>query len=195
MSIFSSPFGMFSEVEPVNLMKDSQDLAFYLHSEKICTSERKALDFGLVESIWLWPNITYEKTTPYHFQVNLHSLGDHTVIEVKQDIQTITREEFASGENSILVIQWTSGNGMRWTWIRPAVTEYEHSNVWNPLWQPSCAFDAKYWQSHWCMPWGRESFSFSNPQWNILLLLKGTIHAHLVFRRYCGTSRAFCSEK
>ena len=96
VNLFVSILICFPEVGTIKFDKDSQDLFFTFILKKIGTSERKALDFGLVRiDMALAQYHRMKKTIPYRYQVNVHSLGDHAVIEVKRDIQTITREEIS----------------------------------------------------------------------------------------------------
>lgn len=96
VNLFVSILICFPEVGTIKFDKDSHDLFFTFILKKIGVPKRKALTLGLERiNTALAQYHRMERTGVYDYRVHVHHLGDHSVIEVKRDIQTITREEIS----------------------------------------------------------------------------------------------------
>lgn len=96
VNLFVSILICFPEVGTIKYDRDSDDLYFNFILKNVDDTTRRAIDYRLLNiEQALRQYHRMEKTDHYDYQVKVHHLERHSVIEVKRDIQTVTRAEIS----------------------------------------------------------------------------------------------------
>ncbi|MEE0777261.1 MAG: hypothetical protein U0M15_09430, partial [Bacillota bacterium] len=96
VNLFVSILICFPEVGTIKFDRDSQELYITFILRNTGVSKRMAVDFGLLRvDMALRQYHRMEKTIHYDYQVNVHHLGEYSVIEIKRDMKTVTRAEIS----------------------------------------------------------------------------------------------------